>query len=35
MSTKPIYQVEAHFTRDFMARLWGAVDFIWYTGGEE
>jgi hypothetical protein len=33
LSTKPIYQVEAHITRDFMARLWGSLDFIWYTGG--
>jgi hypothetical protein len=34
METKPMYQVEGHLTRDFMARMWGSLDFIWYTGGQ-
>jgi hypothetical protein len=34
LETKPLFQVEGHFTRDFMERLWGSVDFIWYTGAE-
>lgn len=34
METKPIYQVEGHLTRDFMERIWGSLDFIWYTGGQ-
>jgi hypothetical protein len=34
METKPIYQVEGHLTRDFMERMWGSLDFIWYTGGQ-
>jgi len=33
LETKPIFQVEGHLTRDFMERLWGSVDVIWYTGG--
>ena len=34
METKPMFQVEGHLTRDFMERLWGSVDVLWYTGGE-
>jgi hypothetical protein len=34
METKPMFQVEGHLTRDFMERLWGSVDAIYYTGGE-
>ncbi len=34
METKPMYQVEGHLTRDFMERMWGSLDFIWYTGGQ-
>jgi hypothetical protein len=34
METKPMYQVEGHLTRDFMERMWGSLDFIWYSGGE-
>ncbi len=33
MSTKPMYQLEAHLTRDFMERLWGSLDAISYSGG--
>jgi len=33
METKPMFQVEGHLTRDFMERLWGSADVVWYTGG--
>lgn len=34
LETKPMYQLEGHLTRDFMERLWGSLNVIWYTGGE-
>jgi len=34
MSTEPMYQIEAHLTRDFMERVWGSLDVISYTGGK-
>jgi hypothetical protein len=34
METKPMYQLEAHLTRDFMERIWGSVDVISYSGGK-
>lgn len=34
IQTKPMFQVEAHLTHDFMERLWGSLDVIWYSGGE-
>lgn len=34
MSTEPLYQVEAHLTRDFMERVWGSLNLISYTGGK-
>jgi hypothetical protein len=34
METKPKYQLEAHLTRDFMARMWGSLDVISYLGGK-
>jgi hypothetical protein len=34
MSTEPMYQLEAHLTRDFMERLWGSIDVISYSGGK-
>lgn len=33
MSTEPMYQLEAHLTRDFMERLWGSIDLISMSGG--
>ena len=33
ISTEPMYQVEAHLTRDFMERLWGSLDVISMFGG--
>jgi hypothetical protein len=34
METEPMYQLEAHLTRDFMERVWGSLDVISYTGGK-
>ena len=34
METKPMYQLEAHLTRDFMERIWGSLDVISYSGGK-
>ena len=34
MKTKPMYQVDAHLTRDFTEHLWGSGDLSWYTGGK-
>lgn len=34
MSTKPMYQVEAHLTRDFMERIWGSLNIVSYSGGK-
>ncbi len=33
LETDPMYQVDAHLTRDFAERLWGSLDGVWYTGG--
>jgi hypothetical protein len=34
MSTDPLYQIDAHVTRDFTDHLWGAIDGSWYQGGK-
>jgi hypothetical protein len=34
LSTDPIFQVDAHLTRDFTESLWGALDGAWYKGGQ-
>jgi hypothetical protein len=34
MQTEPMYQLEAHLTRDFMERFWGSIDAISYSGGK-
>jgi hypothetical protein len=34
MSTKPMYQLEAHLTHDFMEKFWGSLDVISYNGGQ-
>jgi len=34
METKPMYQIEGHLTRDFMERMWGSLDAIYFTGGK-
>lgn len=34
MKTDPLYQLDAHLTRDFTESLWGGVDWTWYKGGK-
>jgi hypothetical protein len=34
MTTDPMFQVDAHLTRDLAERLWVALDATWYTGGQ-
>lgn len=34
METKPMYQLEAHLTHDFMEKFWGSLDVISYSGGQ-
>jgi hypothetical protein len=34
LTTDPMFQVDAHLTRDFTDRLWGSLDGAWYTGGQ-
>ena len=34
MKTDPMFQLDAHFTRDLTERFWGAFDTVWYTGGQ-
>jgi hypothetical protein len=33
MTTEPMFQLEAHLTRDFMERFWGSLDVISMSGG--
>jgi hypothetical protein len=34
LETDPMFQVDAHLTRDFTDRLWWSLDGAWYTGGQ-
>ncbi|HQR46082.1 MAG TPA: transporter [Thermoanaerobaculia bacterium] len=34
LKTDPLFQVDAHVTRDLTDRLWVALDGAWYTGGK-
>ncbi len=34
LETDPMYQIDAHLTRDFTERLWGSLDGAWYTGAQ-
>jgi Putative MetA-pathway of phenol degradation len=34
MKTDPIFQLDAHLTRDFTEHLWGSLDAVWYNGGK-
>jgi hypothetical protein len=34
LETDPLYQVDAHLTRDFTAHLWGSLDATMYNGGK-
>jgi hypothetical protein len=33
LKTDPLFQLDAHLTRDFTESLWGAIDASWYNGG--
>jgi hypothetical protein len=34
LQTDPMFQLDAHLTRDFTEHLWGSIDGIWYNGGK-
>jgi len=34
LTTDPLFQLEAHATRDFTSSLWGSLDGVWYNGGQ-
>jgi Putative MetA-pathway of phenol degradation len=33
LKTDPMFQLDAHLTRDLTERFWGSLDAAWYTGG--
>jgi hypothetical protein len=33
LKTDPMFQLDAHLTRDFTERIWGGLDLSWYKGG--
>jgi Putative MetA-pathway of phenol degradation len=34
LETDPMFQIDAHLTRDFTEHLWGSLDAAWYNGAE-
>jgi len=34
LKTDPMFQLDAHLTRDFTEHLWGSLDGTWYNGGK-
>jgi Putative MetA-pathway of phenol degradation len=34
LETDPLFQIDAHLTRDFTGNLWGSLDAAWYNGAE-
>jgi hypothetical protein len=34
LETDPIFQLDAHLTRDFTEHFWGSFDTAWYSGGQ-
>lgn len=34
LETDPVYQVDAHLTRDFAEHFWGSLDAAWFNGGK-
>ena len=34
LKTDPMFQLDAHLTRDFTEHFWGALDVAWYNGGK-
>jgi hypothetical protein len=33
LKTDPLFQLDAHLTRDFTTNFWGSIDGVWYSGG--
>ena len=34
LKTEPLFQLDAHLTRDLTEHFWGAIDGAWYNGGK-
>ena len=34
LKTDPLFQLDAHLTRDFTEHFWGSLDAVWYYGGQ-
>ena len=34
LETDPMFQLDAHLTRDFTEHLWGSLDAAWFNGGQ-
>jgi Putative MetA-pathway of phenol degradation len=34
LKTDPLFQLDAHLTRDFTENFWGSLDLAWYSGGK-
>jgi hypothetical protein len=34
LKTDPLFQLDAHLTRDFTEHFWGSLDGAWYSGGK-
>jgi hypothetical protein len=34
LKTDPMFQLDAHLTRDFTENFWGSLDAAWFTGGQ-
>jgi hypothetical protein len=34
LETDPLYQIDAHLTRDFTPSIWGSIDAAWYNGAK-
>jgi hypothetical protein len=34
LKTDPLFQLDAHLTRDFTEHFWGSLDVAWYNGGK-
>ena len=34
LKTDPLFQLDAHLTRDFTENFWGSLDVAWYNGGK-
>ena len=34
LKTDPLFQLDAHLTRDFTQNIWGSLDATWYNGGQ-